>query len=125
MDPSAIHHFDAKTWGTVWQTFGAIGTTSAFWAGVYVIRRDANLRRREQARKIAFHSPRTPDGGFLEGVGSTAVKNLSDEPISELHFVVFRDTGESIATRYHGDLLPGEIAYFSNTEHAPYTNVGG
>jgi hypothetical protein len=53
---------DHATWGTVGQWVGGIGTTLAFTATFYVIRRDAKVRRYAQARKIIFYNDMVPSG---------------------------------------------------------------
>jgi hypothetical protein len=72
--------FDAQVWGTVGQWVGAIGTTSAFIATFYVIRRDANIRRKSQARKVALYA----QSGSIDGNTTITVSNLSDEPIYDI-----------------------------------------
>src|SRR4051794_24467803 len=82
----SIHHFSPHVWGTVGQWFAAVGTLLAFTAAFYVIVRDARVRERTQASKVALYvvrTPRTPEE--IEGKHRTwydlTVKNLSDEPI--------------------------------------------
>jgi hypothetical protein len=79
--------YDATLYGSVGQWVGAVGTTAAFGATFYVILRDANLRRKSQARKVAFYIERTYRNGESAAQGHNptsydyTVHNQSDEPI--------------------------------------------
>lgn len=82
--------FDPKVWGTVGQWASAIGTTSAFSATFYVIRRDARSRREAQARKVSMEVLFRPHDGQLivnegtRGALTLTVHNLSDEAIFDV-----------------------------------------
>lgn len=80
--------FEPAEWGTFGQWASALGTTAAFSATFYVIRRDSKVRRYSQARKVAYY--RVDLGKDRGGIWSHTVENLSDEPIYdvELHLVV-------------------------------------
>lgn len=96
--------FNPDTWGNVAEWVGSVGTTLAFVATFIVIRRDADVRRRAQARKVVFvydHVNAKPillDKSKLKGPQTIfelefdqkerrlAVMNLSDEPIYDVYF---------------------------------------
>jgi hypothetical protein len=105
-------HFTSAVWGTVGQWVSAVGTTLAFTATFYVIRRDAKVRRRSQARKVALYMerlPRAPEE--VEGKHKTwydlTVQNLSDEPIYDVRFHMV--SGKRLIDTLGGGnvLLPG------------------
>lgn len=78
--------FNPDTWGTVADWVGSIGTTLAFVATFVVILRDAMVRRRIQARKVAFHGEVTTWEEATDGKpevldNDVSFVNLSDEPI--------------------------------------------
>lgn len=110
--------YDPAVWGTVGQWASAIGTTLAFLATFYVIRRDARIRKRQQAAKVAFFQvdrPREPeevDGKWDRWYVGT-VSNLSDEPIYDVYLMMVkrgrrRQWVDSLLSREI--LLPGEAA---------------
>lgn len=82
-----------SVWGTVGQWVSAIGTTSAFLATFYVIRRDAGERRQSQARKTSLYvvtrerAPSEVQGKYRTWYDLT-IKNLSEEPIYDVTFVM-------------------------------------
>ncbi|NHC12568.1 hypothetical protein [Motilibacter deserti] len=106
-------HFDAQNWGTLGQWVSATGTSLAFFATFYVIRRDAKVRRREQARKVAFYTERRarlPEQ--VEGKHRTwtyyVVANLSDEPIYDVVFWLAKGRSVLDSWGVRADvLLPG------------------
>jgi hypothetical protein len=103
--------FDPATWGTVGQWVGSIGTTLAFTATFYVIRRDAKVRRYAQARKVAFYQGWTTvevDAVTHEEVPrfDRTVQNLSDEPIYDVRIWKIGDTTRSNTLEKREVLLP-------------------
>ena len=118
-------NFPPHVWGTVGQWVSAIGTSSAFLATFYVIRRDANERRRSQAKKVAVfvvRTPRAPDE--IKGKHRTwydvTVKNLSEEPIYDVKFVLVDDGGHLVdGVGSYDVLLPDE----SEMHRSPYSTV--
>lgn len=104
-------------WGTVGQWLGSVGTTCAFLATFYVIRRDAKIRRRTQAAKVAFYHV-TPDGRTILREGEEAsfstdwpeyvLLNLSDEPIYGIQLTNSSPDGRVIERDTYPLLLPGE-----------------
>src|SRR5262249_39073870 len=89
---------------------------------LYVIRRDAKVRRRRQSRKVAYYeavSDREPDeieGKYRRWYDAT-VKNLSDEPIYDARlFMVSQGRRRLIDGLSHVDvLLPGESFYYRSS----------
>ncbi len=116
--------FHPSVWGTVGQWVSAIGTTSAFLATFYVIRRDARERRQSQARKTSLYvvkRERTPEE--VQGKHKTwydlTVKNLSEEPIYDATFMM-TDGKRLIDSVGHKEIiLPDET--FETRKH--YSNV--
>lgn len=108
-------HYDPTTWGTVGQWASAVGTTLAFIAAVYVIRRDAKVRRRSQSRKVVYYeavSDRETDdieGKYRRWYDAT-IKNLSDEPIYDVWLFMVSERGRRLIDNLNGVevLLPGE-----------------
>jgi hypothetical protein len=103
---------DPATWGTVGQWVGGIGTILAFTATFYVIRRDAEVRRYTQARKIIFYydwvpSEKKPTEGGQGHQRDHIVRNLSDEPI---YSVMFFDVTTGEILKWSPILLPDEPA---------------
>jgi hypothetical protein len=107
--------FNPDTSGTVADWVGGTGTTLAFLATAYVVRRDAKVRREAQARKVAYYLrevDRAPD----EIVGKYTkwwiheIHNLSDEPIYRVkpHEVNQRGVRIPIVRRFREVLLPGQ-----------------
>jgi hypothetical protein len=89
---------DPATWGTVGQWVGGVGTTLAFGATFYVIRRDAKVRRYAQARKIVFYDTYDTDVRYDElnekHYFDCIVKNLSDEPIYDVALIDIPDNDD-------------------------------
>jgi hypothetical protein len=101
-------------WGTYGQWVSAIGTTLAFSATFFVIRRDAKVRRYAQARKVALYVERTDrEPHEVEGKHkawyTVHLKNLSDEPIYDAMFFM-RQNGR------RGDNLGGESVIMPGAE---------
>lgn len=67
---SSIQYGDIPTW------FAGVGTTAAFFATVYLARRDNVARRKDQARLIIFYAEQHATGAWL-----LVVRNMSPEPI--------------------------------------------
>jgi hypothetical protein len=116
--------FHPSVWGTIGQWVSAIGTTSAFLAAFYVIRRDAKERRRSQARKTSLYvvtrerAPEEIDGKHKKWYDLT-FKNLSEEPIYDVVFVIIdgKCIVDSVGRR---DILLSDETY----EHRnSYSNV--
>lgn len=93
--------FPPGEWGTYGQWASAFGTTAAFTATFYVIRRDARVRQVSQARKVTFYTereePEKRDVKLWEAMPKkprhtffATVKNLSDEPIYDVGIYVCR-----------------------------------
>jgi hypothetical protein len=85
--------FDPSVWGTVGDWVTALGTTSAFLATFYVIRRDAEERRKSQAKKTSLYVvtrdrlPEEMEGKHKRWYDLT-FKNLSEEPIYDVDFMM-------------------------------------
>jgi hypothetical protein len=114
-------------WGDVPEWVGGLGTTAAFTATFFVIRRDANERQREQARKIVFYqaemSPGTAPSQLARIAQSSKeiwtyeLHNLSDEPIYSVNFQGLHGQLEIVPI-----LLPGEHHHGSPSLD-PYVTV--
>ena len=86
--------YDTMIWGTPAQWASAVGTTLAFTATFYVIRRDAKIRRRTQMSKVALYLVETPrEPADIDGKRKNwyyvTVKNFSDEPIYNVTFYMY------------------------------------
>jgi hypothetical protein len=116
--------FHPSVWGTIGQWVSAIGTTSAFFATFYVIRRDAKERRRSQAQKTSLYviaRERAPEE--IQGKHKTwydlTVKNLSEEPIYDVYFMMTEGKHLIDSIGHKEIILPGET--FEKRNH--YSNV--
>ncbi len=113
------------TWGTVGQWVSAVGTSLAFSATFYVIRRDGRVRRQDQARKVAFYVQavdRAPDEvqGKHRNWYNVTIKNLSDEPLYDVsHYLVDRKAKAVDVLTGTAVLLPDE----SFTRRSPYSTA--
>jgi hypothetical protein len=85
--------YDPALWGTVAQWASGVGSTAAFWATFYIIRRDAKIRRRTQVRKVLFYH-RVDSEGRHEVV----LENSSDEAIH--HIVAYGNCIEDTSVSF-------------------------
>ena len=91
-------HYDPTTWGTIGQWAAAAGTTLVFLTTLYVIRRDAKVRRRSQSRKVVYYETESKrEQDQIEGNHrywyNATVKNLSDEPIYDIRLIIVSKEG--------------------------------
>lgn len=101
-------------WGTVPAWLSGIGTTSAFFATFYIIRRDSNTRRRTQASQIAYYASRLSidsESSILRedpkgDVGGIVIANLSKEAIYSVETHHLDRTDRSVVhIHYVADVL--------------------
>jgi hypothetical protein len=84
---SGVHVTDP--WGTIPAWVSAIGSTLAFFSAVYVIRRDARIRRFAQARKINLYATKvtkhpSTDTQRKHYSAEYVVENRSDETVYDV-----------------------------------------
>lgn len=118
-------NFQPHVWGTVGQWASAIGTLSAFSATFYVIKRDAKVRRRSQAQKVALYIEtvdRQPDevDGKYDTWYDLTVKNLSEEPIYDVAFWMINDRGQLLDGLGSETVLLPDQTY---VQRSGYSNV--
>lgn len=115
-------------WGTYADWVGGVGTTLAFFAAVFVIAKDAKVRKIAQARKVAYVAEvrtvyRETDAWGVthpEEVTYYILKNLSDEPIYRCFFYAHngRKAGRAIDSK--DVVLPGdEFVYGLGIDEPP------
>ena len=115
---------DPLVWGTWAQWASAAGSTAAFGATFYVIRRDAKVRRHAQARKVAFYVARVHRPGADIAGGETprayhyTVENFSDEPIYMAHMYVTKYGKRNHPIAMIDMLLPGQKDHYESTTAA-------
>jgi hypothetical protein len=123
--------YDPALYGTWAQWAAATGATAAFGATFYVIRRDANLRRKAQARQVSFYITPTFGPGQSAAAGHNpasydyTVHNQSNEPIYRAVIYV-ESPGYTLYDAAVGSidwLLPGDKDHVS--QRALPHEVGG
>lgn len=103
--------FTTSTWGTIGQWASVTLALCALTSTLYIIRRDAKLRRRTQARKVAFYVV-TSDRLAREVEGKQKhwydliVENLSDEPVYSVQYVMARGPRILDGLTTHPVLMP-------------------
>jgi hypothetical protein len=105
--------FNPSTWGTVADWVGGVGTTLAFFATFYVIRRDAKLRRTSQARRIVYYFSYFIPGEPMEDRWFH-IRNNSDESIYDVFF--YDHGGRQISQGARQVLHPGEETKYRSLE---------
>lgn len=104
--------FNPDTWGTVADWVGGLGTTAAFLATALVISRDAKVRRFAQARMVGFYyqalRPEDRETDYAHPY-ALYLKNLSDEPLYDVNFRIYKDGKYLAQYELRPVLLPGEV----------------
>ena len=103
--------FPPGEWGTYGQWASALITGAAFSATFYVIRRDAKVRRFAQARKVGFYyqamRPEDRETDYSHPY-RLFLRNLSDEPLYDVNFRIYKDDTYLAQYELRPVLLPGD-----------------
>lgn len=114
--------FNPNTWGSVADWVGGVGTTAAFAAAVFVIGKDARVRKTAQAQQVAYFLHRPKGFSYIthdEGDADYFVTNMSPEPIYDV--VQYYRTENSLGILHYKDvLLPQQEFEFPQ---ADYTRI--